>query len=387
MTHSFLFKGPTYIKYGVGVADELPALCRELSMSRILFVTGNHVRNTEAFASIIEKVSAAGAEYEIFSNIPFEPTVAIADHAADCLKESGCDGIVAIGGGSVLDTAKAVALLGTNPGSARDYMFGGKGTVTKEVLPLICVPTTAGSGSEVTASSVILDEDRGVKLSITHSFLFPKYALIDPALHVSMPHSITISTGMDAMTHAMEACISTTANPVSDMYALTAISMISENIATAAGEPENLDARGAMALASTLAALAFVNGGLGIVHGISQAMGGVHVPHGIGNAILLPYCLELNCGYATDKFAAIARAMKLPVQNGAPEAVAAQVPEAVRKLSEKIGIPASTRGFFLTPDMFPAIVAETMRYRLLKCNPAPVTPEIVTDILQKSYYA
>lgn len=388
MMHSFLFKGPAYIKYGVGVVKELTALCEELSMTHILFVTGNHIRKSEEFAGMKSCMDSAHIAYDIYSDIPTEPTVSLVDAAASFLKEHHCDGIVAIGGGSILDTAKAIALLGTNPGSARDYMFGSSGVVSHPALPLICIPTTAGSGSEVTASSVILDEEKGVKLSITHNYLFPKYALIDPTLHLSMPHKITISTGMDAMTHAIEAYTSTTSNAMSDMYALTAISMISQTIGIVAKEPDNLEARGTMALASTLAALAFVNGGLGIVHGISQAMGGLaHVPHGIGNAILLPYCLTLNERYAVNKFAAIAHAMNLSAQSSDPSVLAATVPDAIRKLSIEIGIPASTREFALTPDMFPAIVKETMAYRLLKCNPAPVTPEIVEDILNQSYYA
>lgn len=386
--HSFLFKGPTYIKYGIGVVNQLAELCRDLSMTHILFVTGNHVRASEEFARILDTIDTASMAYDIYSDIPTEPTVSIVDTAASFLKEHHCDGIVAIGGGSILDTAKAMALLGSNPGSARDYMFGGNGVVTAAALPLICIPTTAGSGSEVTASSVILDENKGVKLSITHNYLFPKYALIDPTLHLSMPHKITISTGMDAMTHAIEAYTSTTANAMSDMYALTAISMINENITIVAEEPDNLDARGNMALASTLAALAFVNGGLGIVHGISQAMGGLaHVPHGIGNAILLPYCLNLNQSYAVDKFADIAHAMGLTAPDNDTASLAALVPEAIRKLSLDIGIPASTKEFALTPEMFPAIIKETMAYRLLKCNPAPVTPEIVENILVQSYHA
>lgn len=388
MMHSFLFKGPTYIKYGVDVAKELAGLCQELSMTHILFLTGNHVRRSAEFAELLAMTESASVSYEIYSDIPTEPTVSIVDTAASFLKEHHCDGIVAIGGGSILDTAKAVALLGTNPGSAKDYLFGGNGVVTKHALPLICIPTTAGSGSEVTASSVILDEEKGVKLSITHNYLFPKYALIDPTLHLSMPHKITISTGMDAMTHAIEAYTSTTSNAMSDMYALTAISMIHQSIETVAKEPDNPDARGTMALASTLAALAFVNGGLGIVHGISQAMGGLaHVPHGIGNAILLPYCLTLNQKYAVDKFAAIAHAMQLPSDSSDPAVIAAQVPDAIRSLSLEIGIPASTREFALTPEMFPAIIKETMAYRLLKCNPAPVTPEIIEAILYQSYNA
>lgn len=385
---SFLFRNPVFIKYGFHSANIIPDLCESYHSKKILFITGKHVLSSEAFLNLKSLLNKSGFNFDIFSNVPTEPTISMVNEASDYLKASRCDTLIAIGGGSVLDTAKAMAMLAVNPGSAEDYMFGGNGIIKNPSLPLICIPTTAGSGSEVTASSVILHEQRNVKLSITHDNLFPKYAIIDPFFQISMPHSVTISTGMDAMTHAIEAYTSNKGNLISDMYSMTAISMIAKNIKIVCSEPENITARGEMAIASTLAALAFVNGGLGAVHGISQAIGGIaHVPHGICNAILLPYVMELNSTICPDKFINIAKALDVYVASDSVEDNANHAVSKIKSISNEIGIPTSISTTGVTLQMFPDIIKETMNYRLLSCNPATITPEIIESILNKSYYS
>ena len=386
MSRTFLFKSPTYIHFGAGITKILPDLCGSLKVRHLMIVTGKHVRKTAAFQELLKMLQSADLGYEIFDDILTEPTVAAVDHGTALLRSLSCDGVVAVGGGSVIDTAKAMAVLAVNPGSASDYLFGGKRVLTLPSLPLTCIPTTAGSGSEVTASTVILDENKHVKLSITHDFLFPRYALIDPEFHLSMPHSITIGTGMDAFTHAIEAFTSTTSNPLSNMYALKAISMIGSSIRTVAEKPDDIDARSSMAVASVLAAVAFVNGGLGAVHGISQSIGGItHVPHGIMNAVLLPYIMERNIDFVPEKFAQISAAMGIDISGSDTREAARKCLDAVRAVSKEIGIPSSIKEVGVTEEMFPEIIRETMNYRLLKCNPAPMTPEIISDILHRSY--
>jgi alcohol dehydrogenase len=294
--------------------------------------------------------------------------------------------VLAIGGGSSIDTAKAMGMLVTNEGSIRDYLFGGTKTVTNKPLPLICIPTTAGSGSEVTASSVITDTQNDIKLSVTHEYLTPLYAVVDPVMHKGMPPIITASTGMDALTHSIEAYVSLNANILSDAYAEKAMVLIGENIRTATFNPENITARSNMALASLMAATAFVNGGLGAVHGIAQAMGGIaHTPHGIANSLLLPYVMEMNLPGNIEKFANIARMLGCKTEGLSTRDQAELAVEAVSQLVIDLKIPRKLTEVKVTKEMFPIIVKGTMEYRLLAVNPVKVREEDVYAILNKAY--
>lgn len=302
------------------------------------------------------------------------------------LKDSGCDVCVAVGGGSVIDTAKAMCMLITNEGSVKEYLFGGSKTVENPSLPLIAVPTTAGSGSEVSAASVITDEENDIKLSVSHEYLMPKFAIIDPLQQIHMPAFITATTGMDALTHAIESYVSLNANPFSDAYGEMAIRLIGENIRAAVHDPLNLEAREKMAVASTLAGTAFVNGGLGAVHGISQAMGGVaHVAHGTANSMMLPFVIEKNIPGNLEKFGKIAKLLGENVAGLSKWEAAHCAITAVQKLAADLRIPKKLTEVGVTKEMFPAIIKGTMEYRLLAVNPVKITEQDVEEILEKAY--
>ena len=293
---------------------------------------------------------------------------------------------IAVGGGSVIDTAKAMCMLVTNEGSVKEYLFGGSKTVENPSLPLIVVPTTAGSGSEVSAASVITDEENDIKLSVSHEYLMPKFAVIDPLQQIHMPAFITATTGMDALTHAIESYVSLNANPFSDAYGEMAIRLIGENIRTAVHDPLNLEAREKMAVASTLAGTAFVNGGLGAVHGISQAMGGVaHVAHGTANSMMLPYVIEKNTPGNLEKFGKIAELLGENVTGLSKWEAAHCAISAVQKLAADLRIPSKLTEVGVTKEMFPAIIKGTMEYRLLAVNPVKITEQDVEEILEKAY--
>lgn len=382
----FLFKCPAKIVYGIHAAQNLKGILTELQAAKIFIVTDKVLEKTQPVIDAINKLREDGFTCTVFSDTVVDPSIEVVDAAAKSLKESKSDAVIAIGGGSSIDTAKAMSMLVTNEGSVREYLFGGTKTVTNKPLPLLAIPTTAGSGSEVTAASVITDNQNDIKLSVTHEYLIPLYAILDPVMHQGMPPLITASTGMDALTHAIEAYVSLNAEPVSDALAEMAIRTIAENLRTATFHPGNLEARGQMAAASVMAATAFSNAGLGAVHGISQSMGGIaHTPHGIANALLLPYVMEINVPGNIKKFAKIAELMGEKTEGLSLRDAAELSVEAVRILGRDIRIPETLKEVQVTKEMFPAIVKGTMGYRLLAVNPVKIREEDVYYILNKAY--
>lgn len=382
----FQFKSPTKLVFGQGSSLKLGALLKENGYHKAFVVTGNVVKTTASFKALYAALVADGIDCQLFTDTVVDPPIGVVDSAVELLKASKADVVVAVGGGSAIDCAKAMCMLANNEGSVKEYLFGGSKTVTNPSLPLIVVPTTAGSGSEVTASSVITDEENNIKLSVTHEYLLPKYAVIDPLMHVGMPLGITASTGMDALTHAIEAYVSLNASVVSDAYAEKTIALIGQNLRTATFNPSNLEARSNMAIASTLGAVAFVNGGLGAVHGIAQAMGGIaHVPHGVANALLLPHVMEVNVMGNLEKFATIATLLGEQTQGLSLRDQADLAIQAVATLAKDLRIPATLQEVGVSKDMFDAIVKGTMEYRLLAVNPVKIREQDVYAILNKAY--
>lgn len=382
----FMFRMPTRVVFGVGASGNMGPLCREFGADRVMVMTDKIIAASDGFQKIKAGLERDGVAYEVFDDVVPEPPAEQVDQAAAHIKASGCGMVIAVGGGSAIDTAKAVCALCTNEGSIRDYLFGGSRTLVNRPLSLVAVPTTAGSGSEVTAACVISDEVKGIKLSLTHPWIVPLVAVVDPVMHKDMPTMITASTGMDALTHAVEAYVSTRSAPISDIFALAAIEMIGKNIRRATCVPGDLEARSNMAVASLLAAAAFVNGGLGAVHGISQAMGGVaHVSHGIGNALLLPYVCQRNLPGAMERFATIARLLGQPTEGLSQRQSAQSAVDAIRQMQKDLRLPDRLSQVNVTREMFPAIIQGTMEYRLLSDNPVKLTEKDVQEILDNAY--
>lgn len=378
----FTFKMPTKIIFGVNSALKLNSLLKELNFKRIFVVSGKSFEKTDCFKIFISNLMDKDFDVTLFTDIIPEPTVRVVDRAAEVLKSSCSDVVIAVGGGSTIDICKAICMLKNNEGSVKEYLFNGNKTVKNKSLPLIVVPTTAGSGSEVTAASVISDEENNIKLSVTHNYLIPEIAVLDPAMQTSMPQLITASTGMDALTHAIEAYVSKNASIISDTYAEKSIELIGKNIYTAVFTPDNLEARGKMAVASTLAAVAFANAGLGAVHGISQAMGGiVHVPHGVANSMLLPAVIKKNMVGNLEKFYRIAKLLGEKVEGLTVREGALKTIERIREMALDLKIPGKLSEVNVKKEMFPQIVKGTMEYRLLPLNPIKLEEKDVYEIL------
>lgn len=384
----FSFQMPARIVFGEGKALALGALCRRLlpeGEARVLLVTGPRVSKEPYFAEIVGALERDGLHVTVFSDTRPEPTVSSVDKAAQMVRQSGAKLLIAVGGGSPIDCAKAMAALATNDGSIRDYLFGGCKTVENAPLPLIAVPSTAGSGSEVTAASVIDDTERGVKLSLTHESLIPRFAVVDPLLQRGMPPAVTAATGMDALTHAVEAYVSVNASPVSDAYAEKCIELIGTHLRTAVGNGADCASRGGMAVAAVLGAAAFLNAGLGAVHGVSQSIGGAaHTSHGATNAVMLPVVMARNLPGSLAKFARIAALLGERTEGLSERDAAEKAVQAVKTLSADIGIPKRLSDLGVRRDMFDEIVRGTMGYRLLAVNPVRITEQDVYDFLEKA---
>ena len=383
----FIFKMPAKVRFGEGIHKQLGTILKdEMGFSKVFVATDKGIVATGIIDKVKEGLDKGGIAYEIYDELIPDPTIEVVDEAADVLRQSGADVVLAVGGGSPIDTAKAMCMLQTHEGSVRDYLFGGSKQVTRETMPLVCIPTTAGTGSEMTAASVITNNQDKTKVSVTHENLIPRMAFIDPELQMGMPPFITATTGMDALTHAIESYVSLNAEPISDAMGIAAIRMISENIRLATADGSNKFARTNMAIASTIAGVAFMNGGLGVVHGIAQTIGAVaHVAHGVANSLLLPYCMERNVVGNLEKFRNIAIAMGENI-DGLSEREATQAAvDAVFQLAEDLKVPMKLKDVGVTREMFPEIIEGTMEYRLLGVNPCKLKPSDIEEILENAF--
>lgn len=382
MRTEFEFFSPVKIVSGIGECRNLEKWTKKFNAEYLLLLTGPVVAKTDGFLEILASLQTQGIKFDVISDTLPEPPVELIDELAGRVRNKAYDMAVAVGGGSVIDTAKAVCMLKNNEGMIAEYLFGGSRIPEKESLPLICIPTTAGSGSEVSCAAVIDDTDKHVKLSCTHHNLYPKIAILDPVIQKGMPASVTAGTGMDAMTHAIESYTSKNATVISEIYSRRAIELIAEHLPIVYKEPDNLKSRMLMAEASTLAAIGMANGGLGAVHGLSQSMGGIaHTPHGITNAIVLPEVMKYNYKGAVKKFAEISGLMGADTKGMSVEEAAAHASQMIEELNGKIGIAHDLSGLNVKKNMADDIVKATMDYRLLWMNPVPFTEETAYKVL------
>jgi len=337
---SFNYFLPTKILFGLGKAKQIVQECNITDNDKILIVADPYLVEKGFIKKITDGLEGSNIDYEIFSDFEPNPSTASVEAGAKLAKKTNCNYIVTIGGGSSMDTAKGIALRAVNEGHILDYSRIGNLTVKNCPLPIIAIPTTAGTGSEVTPFAVLTDTENSRKIAVAHPLLFPKIAVVDPELTISMPSKLTAETGMDALTHAIEAYVTINAQPITDSLAIGAIKIIGQNICKVVANGDNIEARSNMLLASTMAGIAFSMVGLGIVHSTAHALGGVvHLSHGVSNALMLPYVMEYNLISKPEKFRDIADTLGentqgLPLLDAAKKAV-----KAVKNLNALIGIP------------------------------------------------
>jgi alcohol dehydrogenase len=369
---------PTVNLMGAGAVAEVGKQAKVQGGSKALVVTDQPLVS----AGIVEKVTAYlkqdDVQFVVYDAVQPNPTVGNVNEAVSMYQQEGCDLIIAVGGGSPIDCAKAVGILITNGGEIKDY----EGVdVSKEATPpFIAVNTTAGTASEMTRFTIITDTDRHVKMAIIDWHVTPNVSINDPELMVSMPKALTAATGMDALTHAVEAYVSTIATPVTDSAALKAIELISEFLRPAVANGENMQAREQMAYAEFLAGMAFNNASLGHVHAMAHQLGGFYdLPHGVCNAILLPHVERFNSMACLDRFEDIAIAMGENVEGLSSVEAADVALSAIQKLSADVGIPAGLKELGVKEKDFSVLADNALQDACGLTNPRKATKE---DIIQ-----
>jgi len=378
----FRYEIPTAIEFGCGSIGTLADHVKALGGSRVLVVGDPGVVKAGVVDRVTEPLRTAGMGYEIFSDIESDPDIASVEKGTEAARAGGCDLIVGVGGGSSLDTAKAIGIMLTNDGHIRDYV--GLGKVKRRPAPVIAVPTTAGTGSEMTIWSVLSDKERQVKLSVGSVYNCPTLALLDPELTVPLPPHVTAFTGMDALTHALESYVNLNTQPISEGMSVQAMKMIAANLRLAVANGNNLEARANMLLASTIAAMAFNSTRLGLAHALALPLGAhFHIPHGLVNAILLPEVMRYNLIGNTAKFAEIAaifgeRTEHLSVREAAERSV-----EAVRRLNRDIGITQTLGDFGVREEHLEMIANEAMESGNVPVNPVRATAKDLIGICRR----
>ncbi len=342
------------VLYSPGVRKELAYELSQLGARNVMVYTDKGLSEAGIVEKIVQQISQSDLKLAgIFDNIQQDARISNINDGAEYYRSCGADSMVVVGGGSVMDTAKAVNILvGSN---LEDFMplaeQAGLWEGAKPLPPHIAFPTTAGTGCEVTNAMVVLDVDSKTKLSVTHPFCNSDIAMLDPELTTTLPPKITAFTGMDALTHAIEGITSVGAEPISDALGLHAIRLISTFLPVAVERPEDLEARGAMLIAATMAGMCFCNTMTGATHATAHALGGLYgIPHGIANAIMLPWVMEFNLEDSHQRYVMIADALGVDIQSEDAITAASKAAQAVRRLKESIGLNETLKDFGVQPD-------------------------------------
>lgn len=380
-TYYFL---PTRNVFGEGAVKEAGELGKTLGMKKVLIVTDAYLAKCGMADEVKKIYEDAGIDVEIFDGAEPNPTDKNVNDGVAKYEEVGCDSIVSLGGGSSHDCAKGIGLIVSNGGKIGDYE--GLDVSTKDMVPLMAINTTAGTASEITRFCIITDTSRKVKMAIVDWRVTPQISINDPVLMAGMPPSLTAATGMDALTHAVEAYVSTAANPLTDSAALNAIEMIRKYLPKAVANGEYMRSRDIMAYAQYLAGIAFNNASLGYVHAMAHQLGGFYnLPHGVCNAILLPHVSSFNLIGNVNRFRDIAIAMGVNVDGmSAIEAARAAVDE-LYNLGSMVGIPPNLKELGVKPEDFEVMAKNAKLDVCQVTNPRKATLEQVIEIFQKAY--
>lgn len=384
MIWDFQFNLPTRIEFGIGKVKELGRRIRELGGNRVLVVTDKGLVEHGVAGKVLAVLEQEKLDYVVYDETKPNP------RDVDCIAAYGLaqgkeiDFIVGLGGGSSMDTAKAVGTLLSHGGELSDWY--GLNTLKKTIIPLICLPTTAGTGSEITFFSVITDTVTQLKMNIVDVHVAPRIALLDPELTLTLPPSVTASTGMDALTHAIEAYTCTIAEPITDGLALHAIDLIVEHLPTAVQNGNHLIARKNMLAASLIAGIAFGNSDVGGVHCMAEAMGGLYdTPHGVANSILLPYVFEYNIPSNPQKHAVVAQRLGARKEGKSTEELAYEGVRLLKQLAETVEIPKMKELGYVNPKDFPYLAEGAIHNVSAPSNPRKASQEDYIRLFEKAY--
>jgi len=362
ITKSYTLSLGPRIVFGVGTVGQVGAEAARLGLTRPLVVTDRGLAQTDIPGLVTKSLDAAGIRWSLFSDVEPNPSIETVHRGLAAYTQAGCDGFVAVGGGSPIDAAKAIGILASNGGDLRDYF--GADRVKRPTPPLIAIPTTCGTGSEVTQFAVVTDTAKKFKMGIGSPYNLPRVAVVDPNLLAKLPSRMVASTGMDALCHAVESYTSQAAQPVSDAFNLHAMELVGTHLRPAVANGNLADLTG-MAMASMLAGMGFNNTRTTLVHAMSHAVTGhAQVPHGIANAILLPYVLEFNVIGDPRKHADIATALGEETEGLSLVETARLAVDSVRELADDVGIPHGLREVGVTEAMLEALADDAMKSAL-----------------------
>jgi alcohol dehydrogenase len=375
---TFSFSIPQNVIFGWGAMEKISEIAQDLGGKKGFIISGPHLKKIGMVDKCIEALGKNGISCDSFTDTEGNPSTDTVDKATKKFCESGADFIIAFGGGSPLDTAKAVAVLGTFGGAITDYE--GIGKVPGQVVPMIAIPTTAGTGSEVTSFSVITDHSRNYKLTVGSEYLLPKAAILDPELITSVPEKVAASCGVDAFVHALESYLSLAASPFSDMMALKAMELIGKYLHVYIKDRKDKTAAESMLMGSLFAGIAFSHARLGNVHAMSHPVSAFFdVPHGLANAVLLPTVVEYNEETDPEKYYDIYCCISRdPVSKKDFEPH--MLVEEIRAMNSKLGIPADLKSVGVTADKLEAMTDDAMKSGNVKVNPRPTSREDILNL-------
>lgn len=366
---------PNHTVVGTNVLGEAAPLLKNMG-NKAFIVTGRHVAVSDMMKQLTALLDENGIDCVIFDGITGEPTDTMIENGVEMLKSSGCDFIIGIGGGSPLDSAKAIAAMAVNEGSIADY--NGK-EITGEILPLAAIPTTAGTGSEATKFTVITDSEKGIKMLLKGDVLVPKLAIVDSSFTVGAPKSVTSATGLDALTHAVEAYTSRKAFSMTDTLAVSAVKRIMKYLPIAYKEPDNSLAREQMSIAALEAGICINNSSVTIVHGMSRPIGALfHVPHGMSNAMLLKECLSFAVSGAYEKFANLGRETGVASDSDSDETAAEKFIDSLQNICDVCEIPTLEQ-YGIDRDEYYSKISKMATDAVASGSPANTVKEVTVD--------
>ena len=382
MVNRFILNELSY--FGAGSRKELPAVVERLGFKKALVVTDKGLVQFGVCKMVTDVMDAAGIAYDIYDEVVPNPTVTNVKNGVKAFAEAKADFLVAIGGGSSMDTAKGIGIVTNNPEFSDVVSLEGVAPTKKKSVPIIAFPTTAGTAAETTINYVIIDEEKHKKMVCVDPNDIPCCSIIDAELMYSLPKGTTAATGLDALTHAIEGYITKAAWELSDMFEIEAIRLINKYLRLAVFDPQNPKGREGMALAQYVAGMAFSNVGLGVVHGMAHPMGSLHnIPHGVANALLLPTIMEFNAPVCREKYVEIAKAMGA-YKEGMTQIEAAQAAcDAVRALAVEVGIPQHLSEIGIYEKDIDALADQAIADVCTPGNPRTVTRDDIVALYKK----
>jgi len=381
----FTFRTANKILMGNGAIEKIGVEAKSLNATRAFIVTDKGVMRIGLAERVSQILKSGGVQSEIFDQVEPEPSMENVNECVEFTRGKKYDLFVGVGGGSSMDVAKIISILATNSGSVYDYI--GIEKIPKPGLPIILVPTTSGTGAEVTPNAIVTNKKIKEKKGIVSHFLLPEVAIVDPSLTLSLPPRITASTGVDALTHSIESYVSLNASPLSDVIALESIKLISHNLKRAVEDGNDIEARYNMALGSLLGGIALTNAGTGGVHALAYPLGGQFgIPHGLSNALMLPFIVEFNITSNLSKFSKIAAVMGENIEGLGREEAAGKAVEAVRAIVTDVGMPKRLREVGIPKQALPKIAESASHVtRLLANNPRKMTIDDIRKIYEEAF--